>query len=135
MKTKKYIIGFVLVYLVGYLIYVYFFSIPRYNRLKNDYILSTCYSYDFSPGSSYKNNPPSIYYKYKVGDREYRGSTQLDKISSTDLQDHLLHKTFPVAIDKNDYSNSAVLIEPATFKEFKMPFPDSLKWIKEYLKD
>lgn len=134
MKNKKIVISFILLYLIGYLIYVYFFSIPNYKHLKNNYILSTCHSYDFSLGSSYKNNPPSIYYKYKVNDKEYRGSTQLYKISSRDLQAHLLNKTFPVAIDKNDYSNSIALIEPDRFDDFKIKFPDSLIWILPYLK-
>jgi hypothetical protein len=134
MKSKKYIISLIILYLVGYIIYVYFFSIPKYNRLKESYILGICYSYGYSSGTSYKNNPHSIYYKYKIDGKEYKGDIQLNSISTSDLKSYLLFKTFPVAIDKKDYSNSAALIEPARFKDFKLNFPDSLEWILSYVK-
>ena len=135
MRNKKYAIGFLILLLIAYLIYVYFLSLPKYNRLKSDFIIGTCYSYDFTPGTSYKNSPPAIYYRYKVDGIEYKGHTQLEKISATDLQSNLLFKTFPVAIDTKDYSNSAALIEPNKFDDFKIKFPDSLNWVLPYIKN
>lgn len=125
---------FLVIYLVGYIIYVYCFSIPKYNQLKRDFTLSICYAYDFSPGTSYKNSLPSIYYRYYVNGKEYKGHTQLKRICAGDLQSHLIFKTFPVAIDRKDNTNSTALIEPETFRDFQIEFPDSLQWVLKYIK-
>lgn len=64
-QRKKYIVAFLLIYLIGLIIYGEVVSKPKYSRLKENYLLSTCYTFDFTLGTSYKNNPPSIIFRYQ----------------------------------------------------------------------
>jgi hypothetical protein len=44
------------------------------------------------------------------------------------------HKYFPV-IYAPKYGHKELLIEPRRFKEYNIPFPDSLKWVLPYIKE
>jgi hypothetical protein len=48
-------------------------------------------------------------------------------------QDVLMNKTFPVIYDKNDPSNSCILIIDRDFAVFELPQPDSLKHFNDLL--
>ncbi len=43
------------------------------------------------------------------------------------------NKYFPV-IYEDGYGLSQILIDPADFKKYHIPFPDSLKWVMPYFK-
>jgi len=43
------------------------------------------------------------------------------------------NKYFPVFYDPN-LGQSQILIDPADFKKFNVPFPDSLSWVLSYFK-
>lgn len=42
-------------------------------------------------------------------------------------------KAFPVMYDPK-FGTSQLLVEPIDFKEFNLPYPDSLTWVLQYLK-
>lgn len=56
------------------------------------------------------------------------------------MKDSLLKKTFPVVYDTTAKGSRYVpfpvylLITPDDFKKFNMPFPDSLNWVRKYIK-
>jgi hypothetical protein len=41
-------------------------------------------------------------------------------------------KSFPVMYDPK-FGSSQLLVEPADFNEFNLPYPDSLKWVLKYI--
>lgn len=45
--------------------------------------------------------------------------------------DTLVGMHFPIAYEKGNPENSEIIITPEDFKEFKLPFPDSLRWIRK----
>jgi len=50
------------------------------------------------------------------------------------VQKHVLYRTFPVLINKNNPKKySKLLVVPEDFQEFGLEFPDSLKWILKYI--
>jgi hypothetical protein len=44
----------------------------------------------------------------------------------------LFDKSFPVVVSSYT-GRSEILVTPAHFKRFNLPFPDSLNWVKEYI--
>ncbi len=44
----------------------------------------------------------------------------------------LVGKTFPVFYNPVNPKNNKLLIFPADFEQFGLPFPDSLEWVREY---
>ena len=47
---------------------------------------------------------------------------------------NFLNKAFPVLYLQNSPSNNQILISRYSFKEFEIPFPDSLNWVIEFEK-
>ncbi len=47
---------------------------------------------------------------------------------------NFVHKYFPVIYDPQS-ENKELLIEPKSFTEYNIPFPDSLKWVLPYVSD
>ena len=47
---------------------------------------------------------------------------------------NFLHKSFPLLYLETSPSNNQILISRYSFEEFKIPFPDSLKWVIEFEK-
>ena len=86
---------------------------------------------------AYKSPKYVFEYDYKIHGAAYMGE-QL--ISEGLMKDSLLNNTFPVVYDttakRNRYTPfpAYLLITPDDFKKFNMPFPDSLKWVKKYIK-
>ena len=128
-RSARFKIIFLVLYIGGFLTYVLLYSKPKYQKLLKKHRITTGYTYDYAPGTSYKNSPPSIYYKYYVDNTEFTGSTQLNDISATVIQAKLIFKYFPVAFDSSDFSNSEMLISPTTFTKFGLKYPDSLNWV------
>ena len=134
-KVTKYKIAFLFLLIVIFLGYYFFYSKHKIQSLLKNHIISKGYTFDYTPGTSYKNNPPSIIYKYHVGNLEFKGSTQLYDISAADIQSKLINKNFAVAIDSTDFSNSMILISPKAFSDMNMVYPDSLSWISSLVKE
>lgn len=68
------------------------------------------------------------------------GTTYTGISGSSNIQDEYhylnqvcLYKSFPVAYDSLRPENSKLLITPADFEAFNIPFPDSLTWVKKYV--
>ncbi|SJZ77281.1 hypothetical protein SAMN04488128_1011541 [Chitinophaga eiseniae] len=101
-------------------------------RLKQHYVLTvgTVLEYNINsrgPGGTVK-------YAYKVKGKLYYSSNPYPEIHRSG-KDSIVGKQFPVAYDTADVDNSRILITTKRFKEFSIPFPDSLLWIEDYETD
>lgn len=82
----------------------------------------------------------NVQYVYKRGYKieysfDYKGQILYNKYYSplsSKMQSLIVGKYFPVLVNEKNPSNNDILIFPDDFKAFKIPFPDSLSWIKEY---
>ena len=128
-RKQKYQLLFLVSWILAFVIYAELFNKPKFKKLTKSYILSVAFCYDYNPGTWYKNNPPSVIYRYSVNGNTYVGDTQAPNISPSVVKSKLVNKSFPVAIDKNDFSNSRILISPDDYKEIHLNFPDSLQWV------
>jgi hypothetical protein len=66
----------------------------------------------------------------------YNGQTYYSESGNSDyynLRKYAIYKNFPVIINSLYPEHSQILILPEEFKEYHIPFPDSLKWVKEIL--
>lgn len=50
------------------------------------------------------------------------------------LKRFIVNRQFPVIFSSIDPNYNMILILPEDFKEYNMPFPDSLNWVLQYLK-
>lgn len=50
------------------------------------------------------------------------------------LRNFIINKNFPVVFDSLNPNYNMILILPEDFKSYNIPFPDSLKWVLNYIK-
>ncbi len=112
-------------------------GILRQNSLKKKNKIGTCRTTAFT--SNGRGNEGGIWIDYILGlnGEEYKGSSRYltSEITSDDLQNFILHKTFPVAYNPSNPSVSSILITPKDFSRYGYPFPDSLKWVLQYFNE
>lgn len=112
-------------------------GILRQNSLKKKNEIGTCRTTAFTAGG--RGNAGGIWIDYilDLNGKEYKGSSRYltNEITSDDLQNYILHKTFPVAYNPSNPSVSSILITPKDFSRYGYPFHDSLKWVLQYFKE
>jgi hypothetical protein len=84
-----------------------------------------------------KQPAPIAVYEYSYTIKGIRYTSQ-QKIPKNVIRDSLIGKAFPLIYDTTaTYSPNIapgdLLITPDDFKKYKMPFPDSLKWLGKYI--
>ncbi len=65
----------------------------------------------------------------------YNGKKKVDEqgIKNVRGSREFIGKYFPVMYDPK-FGTSQLLVEPDDFKEFNLPYPDSLNWVLKYIK-
>ena len=74
----------------------------------------------------------TIQYSFLLGVHTF--SKESSSYKYEPLNRHLVGKTFPVIVNIRNDKYNRILILPEDFKEFGIPFPDSLQWVKDILK-
>ena len=75
-----------------------------------------------------------IYYNFEVDNKTYSSTNNYGNFHS--LQRFIVNKSFPVIYAKDNPADyNAVLIEPDDFSAYNVPYPDSLYWIIEHIKE
>lgn len=67
-------------------------------------------------------------YEFYYNGEKKSGNNAVEKIRGLK---EFENKYFPVIYDQK-YGASQILIDPAMFKKYNVPFPDSLKWVLPY---
>jgi hypothetical protein len=80
-----------------------------------------------------KNGDSGIIYEFIIDKEKIRKGKDMDKTDRR-LDSIFLNKRFPVIYLKDDPEVNKMLIFPSDFEDFGKPFPDSLNWVKKYLK-
>lgn len=110
--------------LMGYLFYNDIYNKPK--ELKENGVLLSAFTLDWkiSTKAGYVLKYEFYYNKHKL----------IGFASSKDLKGNLSfeNKYFPVLYDPV-HGHKELLMEPRIFKEYDIPFPDSLKWVLEFL--
>ena len=78
----------------------------------------------------------SIDYHFSVEGKVYRGGVSYSQLLMPYKNFKLLeNKSFPIAYNKKfGHMLSYILIFPKDYKEFNVPYPDSLKWVLPLIK-
>jgi hypothetical protein len=105
---------------------IVFVEIRQISLSKNGVVVNA-HTLDWA-GSSYMGMTLKYEFVYK-GEKE-EGNNPIEKIRGLrEFED----KYFPVFYDPK-LGQSQILIDPAKFKKFNVPFPDSLSWVLPYFK-
>jgi ABC-type glucose/galactose transport system permease subunit len=73
------------------------------------------------------------YYSFSINGKYYDGSQPLPKFKNVEDRFVLEGKMFPVVVDSTNYSNNKMLFDSLSFTRYGLEYPDSLKWLKQYL--
>lgn len=103
------------------------YQIKGYN-LKRNYILVNGEIKDFR--SSQRASGGSAKYVFEVEGNMYKNQRGYNNVRKSRCES-LIGKHFPVAYEKGNIKNNRMLITTSDFESFSIPFPDSLKWVKE----
>jgi len=109
------------------LLLIFSYGIFSKNRLDKHGILLNAHTSEWAHLSTMNT---SLKYELYFHGRKILGNNSFKKISGLhDFED----RNFPVMYDTL-LGTSQLLIEPADFQEFNIPYPDSLNWVLQYLK-
>jgi hypothetical protein len=72
-------------------------------------------------------------FRTTIDGREYTGSSTY-LMEDFNCNDDFIGKTFPVVYSPEYHSISSMLIIPSDFARYNYPYPDSLNWVKKYIK-
>lgn len=74
----------------------------------------------------------SVRYSYSVNRHSFEHSAGVFSLSPASPES-FIGRSFPIAYDTLNPSNSQLLLTPQDFLIFHLPYPDSLKWVLPYL--
>lgn len=74
-----------------------------------------------------------IEYHFSYGGNLYSSDGNAHKEYAS-LRNFIINKKFPVVFDSVNPNYNMILILPEDFKNYNIPFPDSLKWVLNYIK-
>jgi hypothetical protein len=77
-----------------------------------------------------------INYTFWVNGELYSGWGSLPNLKDVDDKFIIVNRIFPVIVDTTSvsYSNSKMLFDSLSFVQYGLQYPDSLSWLKKYLK-
>ena len=109
-------------------------GILRKNTLEQNYKLTIAKPISFTAGG--RGNAGGIWIDYllDINGKQYKGSSRYltNEITTENLRNFILFKTFPAAYSPSNPSNSSILITPRNFTNYGYTFPDSLTWVLQY---
>lgn len=132
MANKNHIFKFwyfaiIFILLALYLIY----NQVRKESLYQNGLVSNGYVYEINH-ASHKGSNIVIKYKYVVDGHMYYGG--LDSPLPYNIRENLLHSSFPILYDSTHPGNSQLMIESRFWQKLNLEIPDTLSWLKKYLK-
>jgi len=109
----------------------------KHSELLND----TCFSFG-NIKTDIHTNPKSslnnyyVDYYFFVNQDRYNGVYSIEKniISKSFFIENFAGHRFPIIYCCNEINNNRLLILPEDFNEFNIPFPDSLNWVKQFIR-
>lgn len=132
-KLKIIFLSFVILFTIGIVIY----ALWSKNKLQENHTVITGKIINCQNGS--RGNGGSLFFDYSISiaNKNYNASSSYwtNELSFFAAEKYFVGKTFPVAYNPSKPSESSILITPKDFSRYGYPFPDSLKWVLQYLKE
>ena len=77
-----------------------------------------------------------IEYIFFLNGKQYKTSQILTEFKNVDEESVLVQKGFPVIVDttSGSYTTNKMLFDSLSFVRYGLPYPDSVKWLVQYLK-
>ncbi len=117
--------GMVFIIAAFYLGYLFF----RKEELYKNYKISNASITEVNSGGT-KGGSLVIKYYFVEKEKVYRGGIDCDL--SFDIKNAILNKRLPVVFDSTNPNNNVLLVDEGRWEKLKMPFPDSLLWLKRF---
>jgi hypothetical protein len=96
--------------------------------------MTNCIIYSMYYGGKGSKGQYGLYYNFLFNEKSYKSTVLLTGyVSKLNSKNYFINRTFPIAFNKNFPYLSQPLIFPNDFKEFNIPFPDSLNWVVQYI--
>jgi hypothetical protein len=115
------------------------FIIGTYDKkeLSRNHLLTTGVITNCSVGSKGSSGTLFIDFSFFVDDTKYNRSTsfKLKEIAFKDCNNFFFNKNLPVVFNPENPSVCLLLITPKDFSRFGYQFPDSLKWVLQYVRE
>ncbi|SFQ31200.1 hypothetical protein [Parafilimonas terrae] len=73
-----------------------------------------------------------VQFYFSANNGEIHSKTSFGDIVS--LQHFIINKQFPIIFSSVNPNYNMILILPEDFKDYNVPFPDSLNWVLQYVK-
>ena len=131
-KTKDWILG---LFFIGFFLWVIIYGFTQRNNLNKSHVLGVAMPYECSSGGRGSSGRLFIDYYYTVESKKYKSTLNITtgELSQSDCNYYFIGRTFPVAYEPGNPSNSLLLIRAVDFERFGVPFPDSLRWYLKFL--
>ena len=74
------------------------------------------------------------HYTFTINGKQYKNDIDFIEILPR-YQNNFINKTFPVIYFPEDPNINYLLLTPNSFEKYDKEFPDSLEWIRKYMRD
>jgi len=127
-KRTYYVVAFFFIVVAAIAIY----GQVKKNQLDSGFVITngatvTSISLTGKTGSGY-----FLDYSFQFQSKTYSGSTAERGIINSDGST-FIGKSFPVMFSTKDTSNNKLMVTPKDFEDYHYEYPDSLKWMLDYL--
>ena len=104
-------------------------------NLINHHDLAVGEVYGYTRGVKGGPNACTVKYRYTAEGKAYERTTLFRPpvLTCEDCQARLVGRTFPIVYEKGHAGNSTILLSPSAFRIYSYSFPDSLKWVQEFV--
>lgn len=110
-----------------------YWGIWRKSQLKNqhDVVIGKIYSFSYNA----RGNAGCFFvnFRYQIKEKEYCASKGY-LTSDFHHDEEFVQKHFPIVYNSQHPSIASILIIPADFAQYNFIFPDSLNWVRKYIR-
>ena len=130
--SKKYKL-FIYIFGIAYIIYGIIDAQFYIYKIANcEYEIISCSVKEVN--RTFKSPGLGINYSYVYEGKTYNGYCIEPLIYKEDFKYNLVNKTIPLLYCKSNFKYQQLLIDPEVFKNRNLTYPDSLAWVKRFIK-
>ena len=128
-NKKKLFVAILIILSVGFV----YWGLWRKWQIEKRYKITVGQLYHYSFGGRGNAGGFWVDFKITIGGKQYNSSTRY-LTDDFNCNNDFIGKTFPVVYSPDHPSISSMLIIPSDFARYHYAYPDSLNWVKKYIK-
>ncbi len=122
-NSSKYLITFAFLLVLGVILWQ---NHIQFNKLQKNYKVGICKVYETGTGKY----GASLLFRFEYNGIVYKGQNSFGG-AYTSVHERFLNRNFSVAFNPDNPNLNKILLIKKVYKDFNIPFPDSMQWVQD----